>query len=180
MEEQNPLRDDIPPRRITGEEETIHETDCSIGSWTKDNDADGTLYRSKDDDRVRINPEDLLSEGEEITDHMIHRPSTRNVTAVPEIDHEIDPQIEMGEVYPDRSRVDETSKRSQGDASAPMDESTEVLCFTRYPSYSFKEFFGVDEVVRVGVPGFPTYDYGSFKTIVSFAGKFSEITMTYL
>ena len=79
----------------------------------------------------------------------------------------------MGEVYPDRSRVDET-------ASAPMDGSTEALYFTKYPSYSFKEFFGIDEVERVGVPGFPTYDYGSIKTIVSFAGEFSEMTITHL
>ena len=176
MEEQNPVRDDIPPQKSAGEEETIHETDCSIDGWTKDNDADGILYRSKDDDRVRISPEDLLCEGEEITDHMIHRPSTRTVPTVPESE----PQIEMGEVYPDRSRVDETSKRSQGAASAPMDGSTEALYFTKYPSYSFKEFFGIDEVERVGVPGFPTYDYGSIKTIVSFAGEFSEMTMTHL
>ena len=134
--------------------------------WEKRQTQGGSVVFEHERDVLKRDPNEVMREGEELTDVMRHGENEEEEEEEPD-----ETPVRISDVYA------EEPKRQKGDveraAGAPRagrrgtmfpqseapvadlpfstDENAEALCFTKFPTYNASEFFGASKVERVGV-----------------------------
>ena len=194
-----------PMKTEISQGETTDDTDCEEPSvWAKVEEDDGNpaIFRNIQSGEILTrDPTEIMAEGEEYADFAVAATKAEaEASAFEESREKEEPNapplvVEISTATDGHHHQHHQHLRRPSSAVAsslmptmavdPVDDlpfetdaDHEVLCFTKFPTYDVREFFGAKPRGRVGVPGAPSYDYKSAAALFAFGGTSFQAALT--